>query len=55
MVSAVVDDTVLARGIESLRVADASVMPHITSGNTNGPCIMIGIKGAELALRKSGT
>ena len=45
--TAVVDARLRVHGIERLRVADASVMPVITSGNTNAPAIMIGEKAAE--------
>jgi len=47
---AVVDERLRVRGVERLRVIDASVMPRITSGNTNSPTLMIAEKGATLLL-----
>jgi len=44
----VVGDELKVHGINGLRVADASIMPNVTSGNTNAPCVMIGERAADL-------
>jgi choline dehydrogenase len=45
---AVVDERLRVRGFDALRVADASVMPTVVSGNTNATCVMIGEKAADM-------
>ena len=49
----VVDHQLKVRGIEGLRVADASIFPRITRGNTNAPAIMVGEKAADLVLGRA--
>jgi choline dehydrogenase len=51
---AVVDPALRVRGIDGLRVADASIMPSITGGNTNAPAMMIGEHAARLMTQPAG-
>jgi len=48
--AAVVDPRLRVHGLDGLRVADASIMPTVTTGNTNAPSIMIGERAAEFLL-----
>jgi choline dehydrogenase len=47
---AVVDDQLRVHGLEGLRVIDASIMPTITSGNTNTPTVMIAERGSRMVI-----
>ena len=47
---AVVDPQLRVRGLDGLRVCDSSIMPRITTGNTNAPTIMIGEKASDLIM-----
>ncbi|KAJ1519145.1 hypothetical protein ONE63_011249 [Megalurothrips usitatus] len=49
-----VDPRLRVRGVRGLRVADASVIPCVTSGNTNGPAMMVGERAAHFIKQDHG-
>ncbi len=51
-IEAVVNDELKVYGIEGLRIADASIMPQITTANTHAPTLMIGEFASPLLLKK---
>ncbi|MBB5661870.1 choline dehydrogenase-like flavoprotein [Rhizobium leguminosarum] len=50
----VVDNELKVYGIEGLRIADASIMPRITTGNTMAPCVVVGERAADLIANPLG-
>ena len=50
----VVDGRLKVYGIEGLRVADASILPRVTTGNTMAPCVVIGERAADILQKEHG-
>ncbi|WP_165448561.1 GMC oxidoreductase [Rhizobium leguminosarum] len=50
----VVDNELKVYGIDGLRIADSSIMPRITTGNTMAPCVVIGERAADLIREMRG-
>jgi choline dehydrogenase len=48
----VVDGNLKVYGVENLRIADGSIMPRVTTGNTMAPCVVIGERAAEILKAK---
>ena len=48
----VVDGNLKVYGIENLRIADGSIMPRVTTGNTMAPCVVIGERAADILKRR---
>jgi choline dehydrogenase len=50
----VVDGSLKVHGIDHLRIADGSIMPHVTTGNTMAPCVVIGERAGEILMIANG-
>jgi choline dehydrogenase len=50
----VVDSSLKVYGVDNLRIADGSIMPRVTTGNTMAPCVVIGERAGELLKHEHG-